>query len=247
MILASDLKLGMCQFCGDTRGAKSTLYSEVGTKYLNYAIRDIEQQVRMRCKQPDFMFAEFTIDTDVSGVLGDYPLPVDFAAPVPKFAGRALLSSGLSGNVDGMPLKDIGAAAGLGLNSRRTVWTIHGTLPQRYVRFYPSPLTTGIVFTLQYARRQPEIISDNDYITVFPAGDGWEQIFIFRMSDYAMRFGQAVYRGDPDTAYQKALSEKVDSINADSPETNGEAGHLDDVAMIEFDIERGRCNPRGSR
>jgi hypothetical protein len=246
MILLKDLKLGMCQFCGDTRGTDSTLYTDVGATYANYAIRDIEQEVRKRCKVPDFFHAEFVIDTAVSGVLGDYALPLDFAAVVSKFAGRAVMASGRLGPVDGVPLVDFAKHVSDGQYARSTVWTIHGKAPQRYIRFTPAPLDSGVTFTLAYQRKQAKLISDNDPITIFPEDDGWEQIIIFRMAGYAIRFHQAVFKGDPDVDYKKALADKIDSLNADMPQTNGEVGHMDDHAMMEMDIERGRCSLRGS-
>jgi hypothetical protein len=245
MLLLKHLKDKAAAFCGDTSGSESILYRDHLTDFANYAVRDVEQEVRLKCKHKDFFYREFVIATDTDGTGGDYALPLDFGAVLPKFGVR-LVQSGLTGTIEGVGLHDFQKLFADGPYGR-TVYTIHGKPPQRYIRFTPAPLATGLTFTVCYDAKNPKLISDNDPIITFPEDDGWEPILIMRMATYAYRYHQAQGIKDPTTEFKVMLEEKIISMNGDAPNSGGQPIHMDDVDAAYRHLERGGWSPSGGQ
>lgn len=242
MLTLAKLKAKACALCGDTSGTESILYRDHLTDFANYTIRDVEQEVRLKCKHKDFFYREFEIATDTLGTDGDYALPTNFGAVLPKFGVRSVNINDLGGWVEGISLQDFQKVVTDGVGSR-SVFTIHGKSPQRYIRFHPTPLASGLTITVTYDAKEPLLVSDNDPITVFPENDGWEPILYTRMAAYAFRHHQGTFKGDPYMDYRAMLDAKIISMNSDAPDRGGQPVHLDDVARAEIDIARGRWTP----
>jgi hypothetical protein len=235
-MLLRTIKRHVCATVGDTASNDSILHEDYLTDYINWAINDIVKEIRHDAKQVDFFFAEATISTDTDGVSGEYPLPRDFGAFLETGGVRGNFASSREFGVELVPIKDWARNVAMA-TSDRGMATVIGKSPNQRIRFYPTPMDAGMTISLSYNRKPYKLTDDSDEITIFPDDDGWEEIIVLGAAVKAYRYHGGLPGEGPFSEYQRELSKKIMSLNADAPDDQTPV-HIGEVEKAFINMRR---------